>query len=415
MRGIWLFCLCVFLLAQPPELLVIDSFESEGNWTPIESEGCTLRFISDRLNTREGEASLRLEAEFTESCGSKRCYGGITHEAPDLSGYAFLRLWVRADTRTNADFGIYLVSADETGYFYRIPLEKAGWIHVNASFSEFYSEDQSGSIAPEDVAYVGLLLSSGEPMTVRVNVDEFVALTDVNGNGVPDIDEGQMIEAAQNSEEFANRYFDDGDYEKAEKYYDEAKTLYQRMGNGEKAQEMDSRARESRAQLNYEQGEDFYEQGEYLKAMEAYNRARREFVLLGDADMVDTIEDRLKELSEITGKPVPPVSDIPSERTVQPQRERGGGGLLFVLIVVVLVGIGVYLWKFRGRPEQEGEEGPSGPLDSSEAKIEEGPPGPLDSSEAKTEEVRKLKAKFVFGEINRQEYEKKLRELEDRA
>ncbi|MBU7045804.1 MAG: hypothetical protein HXS54_05155, partial [Theionarchaea archaeon] len=180
---------------------------------------------------------------------------------------------------------------------------------------------------------------------------------------------------------------------KAEKYYEEAKTLYQRMGNGEKAQEMDSRARESRAQLNYELGEDFYEQGEYLKAMEAYNRARREFVLLGDVDMVDTIEDRLEELSE---------------------RERGGGGLLFVLIVVVLVGIGVYLWKFRGPPEQE-EEGPPVPLDSSEAKPEEEPPRLLDSSEAKTEEVRKLKAKFVFGEINRQEYEKKLRELEDRT
>ncbi|MBU7016340.1 MAG: tetratricopeptide repeat protein [Theionarchaea archaeon] len=401
MRGMWLFCLCVFLLAQPPELLVVDSFESEGNWTPITSEGSTVRFISDRLNTREGESSLRIEAEFAESCRTKRCYGGITHEAPDLSGYAFLRLWVRSDSPTNADFGIYLVSADEIGYFYRIPLEKVGWIHVSAPFSEFYSEDQSGSIAPEDIAYIGLLLSSGEHTTVRVNVDELVALTDVNGNGVPDIDEGQMTEAAQNSEEFADKYFNEGDYEKAEKYYEEARSLYQRIGNEEKAQEMDSRSRESRAQLNYEQAEDFYEQKEYLKAMEAYNRARREFVLLGDADMIDTIEDRLKELSEITGKPVPPVSDVPAERTLQPQRQRGGGGLFFVLIVVVLVGVGVYLWKFRGRPEQEPEEGI--------------PPVPLDSPEAKAEEVRKLKAKFVFGEINRQEYEKKLRELEDKT
>jgi hypothetical protein len=139
-----------------------------------------------------------------------------------------------------------------------------------------------------------------------------------------------------------------------------------------------------------------------VRAMESYEKARREFVLQGNSEVVDTIEDRLDELSEITGKPVLPPPEKPDRSDIPQPRERGsGGGLLFVFIVVALVGIGVYMWKFRGAPKPE--------------KAEEGPVPPLGSSEAKAEEIRKLKAKFVYGEINRQEYEKRLRELEDRA
>lgn len=410
MRGKWLFCLCVLLLAQPsevllraqpPDVLLIDNFETEGGWEHRVAEGCTFRMIIDRLNTREGQSSLRMEAEIVEPCGEGKCFAGIARKAPDLGDYAFFRLWLRADTPVNAYFGIYLESSDGN-FFHAVPLNDNKWNMVTIPFLEFKTEgDPQKSVVPESIGTISLFLMSEESVTVKVNVDNFVALTDLNSNGVPDGDEAQKIEAAENSREIAEKYFDEGDYEKAGKYYSEAKSLYQQAGDNEKAQEMDAMSKESKAQLDYEKGEELYEQGEHLRAMQAYEEARREFVFLGNADMVDTIEERLEELSELTGKPVSPISERPLP-TAAPRERGGGGGLLFVLIVCCLVGVGVYLWKFRGAPEGE------------EVKKEEEPTQtePLTASEAKSEKIRELKAKFVYGEINRQEYEKKLRELE---
>ena len=412
MRGKWLFCLCVLLLAQPsavllraqsPDVLLIDNFETEGGWDYQEAEGCTLRTIIDRLNTREGQSSLRMEAEIVEPCGEGRCFAGIVRKAPDLGDYAFFRLWLRADTPVNAYFGIYLESLDGN-FFHAVPLNDSKWNMVTISFLEFEIEgDPQKSVVPENIENIGLFLMSGESVTVKVNIDDFVALTDLNNNGVPDVDEAQKIEAAENSREIAEKYFDEGDYEKAGKYYSEAKSLYQQAGDSEKAQEMDTMSKESKARLDYENGEELYERGEYLRAMQVYEEARREFVRLGNADMVNRIEERLEELSELTGKPVSPISERPLP-TATPRERGGGGGLFFVLIVCCLVGVGVYLWKFRGAPEGE------------EVKKEEEPAQiePLTASEAKSEKIRELKAKFVYGEINRQEYEKKLRELEEK-
>ncbi|MBU7028109.1 MAG: hypothetical protein HXS48_14340 [Theionarchaea archaeon] len=404
MRGMWLFCLCVLLLAQllaqPAELLVIDDFETEGGWLPAEPGECTITVLLDRLNVRDGQASLRLEAELTDSYESG-CFAGISREAPNLTGYAFLRLWVRPDQPSKALLGIHLGS-DKGDYLYPVPLDNTRWNLITVSFEQFKSEEQSEPLAPEDVKTISFLMAAGGPATAKVNIDRFIALTDLNDNGVPDIDEAQMGEAAQNSEELADRYFNNGDYEKAEKYYQEAKSLYERMGNREKAQEMDSRAKESRAWFNYEKGEEFYENKEYTKAMEAYERARKDFVLVGNLDMVDTCENRLNELSELTGRPVSPVPERPpgTEQPTRPREGSGAGGLLFVLAVVFLVGVGVYFWKFRGgEPKAEDKK----------------PVPPVEPSKTKAEEIRKLKAKFVYGEINRKEYEKKLRELEDKT
>jgi tetratricopeptide (TPR) repeat protein len=303
----------------------------------------------------------------------------------------------------NAYFGIYLESLDGN-FFHAVPLNDSKWNMVTISFLEFEADGEpQKSVVPENIENIGLFLMSGESVTVKVNIDDFVALTDLNNNGVPDVDEAQKIEAAESSREIADKYFDEGDYEKAGKYYSEAKSLYQQAGDNEKAQEMDTMFKESTAWLNYEMGEELYERSEHLRAMQAYEKARREFVLLGNADMVDRIEERLEELSELTGKPVSPISERPLP-TATPRERGGGGGLLFVLIVCCLVGVGVYLWKFRGAPEGE------------EVKKEEEPAQiePLTASEAKSEKIRELKAKFVYGEINRQEYEKKLRELEEK-
>ncbi len=396
MRGMWLFYLCVFLLASPAELLVIDNFETEKLWEPMASAGCTINVFPDRVNVKEGQASLRLEVQFSESCDEGKCYAGIGREAPDLTGYAFLRLWVKVNQPVKALFGLYVESADGKGYIYAGPLDKTGWILMNAPFSEFASEgEQSKGVNPGSIETLSLIVAADEPLAVTINVDGLVALTDTNGNGIPDADETTIVGAAENSEQMGDKYFEQEDYQKAAKYYGEAMSMYQQLGNLEKAQEMDSKVRESKAWAKYKEAEDLYQQKLYGRAAEAYEEARKLFVVVGNVEMVDTIENRLKELSELTGKTVPPLSGTPYDR---PQRAKKGGvgGLIFVLIVVCVVGAGVYVWKFRGqKPEPEKKE-------------------LLSPSEAKAEEIRKLKAKFVFGEINRSEYDKKLRELENK-
>lgn len=395
MRGMCIFCLCMMVLSS--EALVIDNFETKGGWEPMSSEGCEIQVTADRLNAKEGQTSLLLKAEFSESCNQKECFAAITREAPDLSDYAFLRLWVKKEVSQNAAFGIHL-KAGEKSYFYLVPLDKVEWQLLTVSPSDFMTEGEQHTLVTfESVESISLFFAATKSVTVKVNVDEFVALTDVNSNSIPDVDETRMGEAAKNSEEMALRYFTDGDYEKAAKYFDEAGSLYGQAGNTEKAQEMGQKARESRAWLDFTQAESLYKEKQYARAMELYERARREFLALGNLDMVGQIDGKMEEISKLTGKPVPSSPEKVIERTERRERGSGAGGLLFVLIVVCLVGVGVYLWKFRGAPAPKTEE----------KKI-------VSKSEAKAEEVRKLKAKFVYGEISRKEYEKKLREMEER-
>ncbi len=408
MRGTWFFCLCMLLLAQSvviaqiPEVLLIDNFETDKTWEQAASEGCTLRVLVDHQNAIEGRASLRLEAELTGDCGEKGCFAGIGLDTPDLSEYAFLRFWVKAETQENALVGILLGLTSGKNVFHAVPMSRTGWHLETVPFSEFEAEGEPVSVLPEDVEAISLFVTAKEPVTVIVNFDEFVALTDTNDNKIPDVVEAEKKEDAKNYEEIANRHFNDEDYERGRKYYEDAKSLYQEAGDQEKVQEMDSKIKECAAHRDLKMAEDLYDQKEYDKAMQAYERARRGFVSLGDFDMVGQIEDRLEELSELTGKPVPSVSPSgqpPSQPSRTPRPRQGGaGGLLFVFFLVILVGVGVYVWKFRGKeapPETKPEE------------------KKLPPSEAKAEEVRKLKAQFVYGEISRKEYEKKLRELEE--
>lgn len=347
----WLLCFCVLLVASSSEILVIDDFETMRNWEPIAFEG-TIKIILDRVNTKEGETSLRMDVEFTE-CTERQCYAGISREAPDLSEYTFLRLWIKADAVENVIFGIYLALSDGTDYFYAVPLDKSGWQLVTASFSEFGRDKDSPPLAPEKIERISLFLAADEPAKVRIYFDEFVALTDVNDNGIPDVDEALMVEEAQNAEEIGKKCFDEGNYEKAEKYYEEAKLLYQQVGDDKKAQEMDLKVKESRGWLKFEEAEELYQQKNYAMAEDAYEEARKYFVSAGDLEMVATIESRLEELSAETDTVPETPAETLSETRVQ--EDKGGAfGLLFVFFVVCLVGAGVYVWKFKGeKPEKE--------------------------------------------------------------
>ncbi len=418
MRGMWLFCLCVLVVAlqseisaQRPELLVIDNFETEGSWGLVCSPQCTIQGFEDRLNTREGQASLRLEAEFAASCEEEQCYAGISREAPDLIGYTFFRLWIRDDTPDEFVLGIHLNLTGDREAFHVIQ-HRSGWQLITISLLDFRGEgEQSLSFEPGELKSISLFMGASKAITVRINVDGFVALTDSNSNGIPDVDESDIREAAKTSEEMASQYFEEEDYLKAEKYYQEANSLYDQLGNTAKSQEMDQMAKESRAWIDFKRAEDLYQNEQYDNAMQAYERARREFVLVDNKEMIDLIEDKLEELSNLTGRPIPPLSGVPSEQTQPGDRERGGiGRLLFVLLIIVVVGVGVYLWKFRETPA-EGERPEKPPkLEKPEEKMK-----PLLPSEQRAEEIRKLKAKFVYGEISRKDYERKLRELEEKS
>ena len=390
MRRMWLFFICVCLITSQPELLVIDDFEKTGKWEPISSKGCTVKAFLDRVNAKEGETSLRLEVEFTVSCEQQQCYAGIGREAPDLTGYTFLRLWVRTDTSEDIVLGMHVgLTGGKDGY-YIIPA-RTGWQLVTVSLSDFRGEDEQFiSLAPEDIRTISLFLTANNPVTVRINIDEFIALTDSNGNGIPDIDEDSMVEAARNSEQMADQYFQDGNYEKAEKYYQETKLIYEQLGNTKKAQEINQKAKESRAWIDFEEGEDLYQQNRHTEAVDAYEKARKEFVSVGNLEMVTLIESRLEELS--VPEPSAPQPEELDRKPAELKRERGGiGGLLFVLLIVVVMGVGVYLWKFRKAPQKKREL---------EGKPEERPEERTSVLPSETEETpRKLICPFCKNEI----------------
>ncbi|MBU7023048.1 MAG: tetratricopeptide repeat protein, partial [Theionarchaea archaeon] len=299
---------------------------------------------------------------------------------------------------SDAVFVIHLVIAGGKEGSYVMPLDKTGWHLVTVAFTDFQSEKEENlSFSPGDIQAISLLLASKKAIKTVINIDELLVLVDSNENGIPDVDETDMLEAAKNSEQMADRYYQNGDYEKARKYYEETRNLYQQAGNTEKSQEMDRKSTECAALLEYEQAETFYAQKDYPRAMEAYERARRGFVLLGDLNKVGKIEDRLEELSSLTGRPTsPPPSRTNKVPASGRPRSGGAGGLFLVLLLVALIGGGIYVWKFRtpSKPEPKKETEPASP------------------SEGKAEDIRKLKARFVYGEITRKDYEEKLRELE---
>jgi hypothetical protein len=331
------------LVVSSSHLLLIDDFETGRTWEPVSSQGCSIKIILDHGHTKQGETSLRMDMEFTEEC-THQCYAGITRDAPDLTGYEFLRFWVKVNT--DIPCGIHVACSDNKESFYTVPVDTREWQLITVSFSQFES-DNSNSIDPGTIETISLFFIANTPVKARAYFDELVALTDSNKNGIPDIDEASMVETAQNADEMGDTYFDEGQYEKAIKYYEEAKSVYQKIGDDAKAQEMDTKIEKSRGWLKFEEAESLYEQNKYTMAENVYEEARKHFVSAGDLDMVDSIESRLEELHAANLETEEP--ETPPETFVEPDDENGASGLLLVVFVVFLVGIGVYVWKFKGK------------------------------------------------------------------
>ena len=184
MYRMWLFPLCVFLFLQS-DMMVIDTFEDDGNWERTGSPGCTLELFLDQAIKREGSSSLRLEAVFPEDCDDT-CYAGIVWQAPDLSDYTFLRLWTRLQT-TAVDLKIGCFTPDDEPYVYSAP-KMTGWYLLEVTVSQFENGEGQPLQTFGDIDRIFLVLTSEEPITAQVHIDEFYALTDRNDNSIPDRD-----------------------------------------------------------------------------------------------------------------------------------------------------------------------------------------------------------------------------------
>jgi tetratricopeptide (TPR) repeat protein len=127
-----------------------------------------------------------------------------------------------------------------------------------------------------------------------------------------------------------------------------------------------------------DQGDEQAEAGNSTEALNHYEKARELFSQLGDTLMVTQIDSMTQQITQATPQP-----------TTAPPEGRRGGGLVLVGLVAVIAIVGVLYVMKRKKPV------------------------PLGTEDEIREEMRQLKAQFVYGEINKAEYEEQLASLEE--
>jgi tetratricopeptide (TPR) repeat protein len=160
----------------------------------------------------------------------------------------------------------------------------------------------------------------------------------------------------------------------------------------------------------FSQAETQFEQEAYAEALQLYQEAETRYAELGDSEKVQMCSERISEIESMQA----PTEEPPEEPVEEPERKRPL--LVLVIIVAVVGGSVLFLVRhFAGR----GLRGVAEKAEKTEKvekadkvgkgeKVEEvEKPG----AEKTREEERKLKAQFVYGEINREEYKEKLKEL----
>lgn len=110
------------------------------------------------------------------------------------------------------------------------------------------------------------------------------------------------------------------------------------------------------------------------EAREHLVKARELFLAVNDTTMVEQVDARIAQISS---------------RTEAPQTKTGRKLFLFIAVVAIVAVVAAVFVVSR-RPK----------------------PSPVQSQEEIQEEMRKVKARFVYGEINKKEYDEKLAELE---
>jgi len=208
--------------------------------------------------------------------------------------------------------------------------------------------------------------------------------------------------------------FDDGEYSQALDFFIQAQAAFQQAGNQEMIDTCQSYIdqcndlirKQEEADTVFSDAESFYEEGNYQEAEPLYEQAKTLYQTLGNENKVQACSDRLAEIQQEEAPP----EELPVEE--QTGERRPFLPFLVVLVVVIVVG-GFIAMKFLRKP---GPKGVTRPHEKIEEKIE-----PIEKSAGKPEEPpqsahikkreRELKAQFVYGEINRKQYQDELRKL----
>ncbi|MBU7037467.1 MAG: hypothetical protein HXS52_06020 [Theionarchaea archaeon] len=259
-----------------------------------------------------------------------------------------------------------------------------------------------------------------------------MVVTDLNRDGWPDILLSQSISAMagdldsylfylknqagitpspdKGSEYYdkAMAMFDQGDCAEAINLFNQAKTAFLESDNREMADkclEYIGQCEEilelEAADVAFAEAEAYFEQEQYQEALRLYRDAMNMYQELGKKDEAEACSDRIAEIESLLTPG--------EEEETQPEEDRRPLGILLIPLVVGGLGIGIFaLMKRRGKkPIQavaEKEEKP-------EPRRKE--PGKKEVPEKVKDKERKLKAQFVYGEINREQYREALKKLQE--
>jgi tetratricopeptide (TPR) repeat protein len=155
----------------------------------------------------------------------------------------------------------------------------------------------------------------------------------------------------------------------------------------------------------FSQAESKFDQERYEDALELYKQARITYEELGESEKAALCSQRIVQIQDLV---------TPPEETPEPEPGSSGRrSLLFLVLLVIGVGGGVYYWMRMRKPltavveyeekEKEAAEVEEKVKDTKKVRI-------IPTEEIKKQE-RKLKAQFVYGEINRDQYREALRKL----
>lgn len=127
-----------------------------------------------------------------------------------------------------------------------------------------------------------------------------------------------------------------------------------------------------------QKGETALNTGLYEEAKTHFLKAKELFSEIGDSDKAEELDAKLAQIP------------VPSEEATEPQEPLSISTVLIMLVVIITVLAGILLMKYRSREP------------------------PTYTEEEIREEMRQLKARFVYGEINKKDYEERLAELEEK-
>lgn len=200
--------------------------------------------------------------------------------------------------------------------------------------------------------------------------------------------------------------FNKGNCTEAVPLFTQAQAAFTQEGNQNMASQCQTYLDQCHAQViqgdaasKVTQAEQLIGQEKYDEAATLLQEAISLYEELGDSEKVQSLSERLTEVQNMKTKP---------EETLKPEEKRNLGRLIVVVVVAAVVGIAFFVVKSRkatvGRPVvTEKKEVRAEKVEKKEKKAV--------PSERVKEEERKLKAQFVYGEISKEEYREKLKQL----